>query len=356
MCQSISADFLIIGQGLSGSLLAWTLIQRGSKIVIIDNGQDNASKVAAGLINPITGMRFAKASEVDFLLPAAKTCYRQLENFFQQAFYHQKPMLRVFRNQHEAKNCQKRLTQKNYQPYLSKYSEPASANKLFVSSFGAIEQLNTGFLDTRGLLNSLTQFFIGKACYLREQFDYSELDLGKTARWRHIRAKWVIFCEGHQLYRNPWFNWLPWQALKGEILTLRHQVDFPDSIINFGHWLIPCTQNTVRLGASFQRDCLDSATTTQAKDHLLRSLAQLAPAFATSIHEHQAGIRLCTIDRQPFIGSHPLYRQLAIFNGFGAKGSLQIPWYASHFADALMQEKPLLKTCSIQRFSSNVTG
>ena len=65
-------DYLIIGQGLAGSLLAWELIQRDCKVVIIDNGKENASQVAAGLINPITGMRFVKSADVDTLLPAAK--------------------------------------------------------------------------------------------------------------------------------------------------------------------------------------------------------------------------------------------------------------------------------------------
>ena len=50
-------DYLIIGQGLAGSLLTWELLQRGCKIIVVDNGLENASKVAAGLINPVTGMR-----------------------------------------------------------------------------------------------------------------------------------------------------------------------------------------------------------------------------------------------------------------------------------------------------------
>jgi len=51
-------DFLIVGQGLAGSLMAWELMQRGKTVLIVDNGLENASRVAAGLINPVTGMRF----------------------------------------------------------------------------------------------------------------------------------------------------------------------------------------------------------------------------------------------------------------------------------------------------------
>ena len=83
----MNIDYLIIGQGLAGSLLAWELIQRDCKVVIIDNGNENASQVAAGLINPITGMRFVKSTDVDTLLPTAKQYYLALGEVFQQTFY-----------------------------------------------------------------------------------------------------------------------------------------------------------------------------------------------------------------------------------------------------------------------------
>ena len=80
-------DYLIIGQGLAGSLLAWELIQRDCKVVIIDNGKENASQVAAGLINPITGMRFVKSTDVDTLLPDSKTVLlRNWPMFFSKLF------------------------------------------------------------------------------------------------------------------------------------------------------------------------------------------------------------------------------------------------------------------------------
>ena len=79
-------DFLIIGQGLAGSLLAWELIKRKQQVIIVDNGEINASQVAAGLINPVTGMRFVKSFDVDLLLPFAKNSYQQLTQYFQQDF------------------------------------------------------------------------------------------------------------------------------------------------------------------------------------------------------------------------------------------------------------------------------
>ena len=49
-------DYLLIGQGISGSVLAWQLLKVGKRIVVINNTLANrASSVAAGVYNPITG-------------------------------------------------------------------------------------------------------------------------------------------------------------------------------------------------------------------------------------------------------------------------------------------------------------
>ena len=40
-------DCLIIGQGLAGSLLAWTLLRRGDRVALIDDGHRSSASLAA---------------------------------------------------------------------------------------------------------------------------------------------------------------------------------------------------------------------------------------------------------------------------------------------------------------------
>lgn len=343
-------DFLIIGQGLAGSLLAWELIQRGCKVVIIDNGLENASQVAAGLINPITGMRFVKSSDVDTLLPTAKHCYSQLGDFFQQEFYIEKPMLRIFRSESELKNAAKRLNDPDYQAYLGAIQPPGQTIMNLATPFGFLEQKQTGYLLTKPLLSCLKAFFIAQDSYRQADFDYRDVQLQSSLRWQDITPKQIIFCEGYKATQNPWFSWLPFQPAKGEILTLEHQIELPDNILNYGNWLTPLNSRQIRIGATFDREHLDTQITEQGKKGLLEALAQISPNLidATLIN-HQANIRPCTQDRHPFIGRHPDHENIAVFNGFGAKGSLQIPWYSRHFADALLNGTALSQTCDIQR-------
>ena len=348
----MTIDYLIIGQGLAGSLLAWELMQRGCTVVIVDNGLESASQVAAGLINPVTGMRLVKSADVDRLLPAAKQYYAQLADVFQQDFYIEKPMLRLLRSEKELTHGVKRLADPDYSDYLGEITPPESS----ASPYGFLQQKQTGYLLTRPLLSCLKDFFIERGCYRSTAVDYQDIQLQPSLRWQDINFKQIIFCEGHQATKNLWFSWLPFQPVKGEILTLQHQSSLPDNILKFGDWLIPLDNRHIRVGATFDRENLDTKPTEFGKNALLMNMHKIFSATSSFdeallsaaeglrtnsiVINHQAQIRPCTLDKQPFLGHHPHNPQLAIFNGFGAKGSLQIPWFCRQFADALLTNTP----------------
>ena len=74
----IAIDFLIIGQGLAGTVLAWNLIQRGRSVIVLDREDEStSSKVAAGLINPITGRYLTKSWRADETLPVPSPQWRR---------------------------------------------------------------------------------------------------------------------------------------------------------------------------------------------------------------------------------------------------------------------------------------
>jgi len=342
-------DYLIIGQGLAGSLLAWELSQRQKKVYVIDNGKENASQVAAGLINPVTGMRFVKSTDVDRLLPAAKDYYHQLSLYFQRTFYIEKPMLRILRNNKEILACQKRLQQAEYTAYLSK---PIPSSPSINASLGLIKQKQTGYLLTKALLAALKDYFISINAYEINDIKYDEIELSPNLSWKDIRPKQIIFCEGHHASNNPWFSWLPFQPVKGEIITATATQKIPPQILNYGHWFIPLDNYQFRTGATIDRDKLNTHITMDAKETLLATLKQVYPGLTIdNINNQKAGIRPATLDKHPFIGNHPRHSELIIFNGFGAKGSLLIPWHSKCLADNLLNNHPIPQSCNILRYT-----
>ena len=344
----MNIDYLIIGQGLAGSLLAWELIQRNKKVIIVDDAKENASLIAAGLINPVTGMRFVKSTDVDHLLPAAINYYQKLSDYFQQTFYVEKPMLRILTSQNQLQASQKRLRQAEYQDYL----EGIIASSPFIkTSFGIVVQKQTGYLLTRPLLNALKTYFNDSNVYVKAAIKYSDIVFTPTLQWKEFKPSQIIFCEGHSATNNPWFSWLPFQPVKGEIITANTSIKLPQNILNYGHWFIPLDSHQFRTGATFDRESLDSNTSGQAKVTLVKSLHQVCPDIhIDNIVAQQAGIRPTTLDKQPFIGIHPAHSELAIFNGFGAKGSLQIPCSCQYFADHLLHSSSIPVHTDILRF------
>ena len=342
------ADYLIIGQGLAGSLLSWELIQQGSSILLIDNQQESASQIAAGLINPITGMRLVKSRDVDTLLPCATQTYQELSLFFKQDFYIEKPMLRILRNEKEAHKFHQRIQNQHYRPYLQTELKPATES--IQAPLGMMQQKQTGYLLSQKLLSCLKNFLQEKQSYRATQFEYQDLQINNGVHWQGISAKKIICCEGYQAIHNPWFNYLPFQLAKGEILTLTAKQILPSTMLNYGHWFIPLNKYQFRTGATFDSINLNTAPTIAGKNSLIATLIQMLPSLdSATLSSHQANIRPTTLDKAPFIGLHPEHPNLAIFNGFGAKGSLQIPYYSKHFVQHLLNKRPITAEVDCRR-------
>jgi glycine/D-amino acid oxidase-like deaminating enzyme len=318
----------------------------------VDDGAENASKVAAGLLNPITGLRLVKTAAIEQFLSAAIGYYQRLSQLFGQVFYVAKPMWRILQSPQEYQYALKRCHDTDYQPYLGAWLNQGQLDSYGITlPFGGVEQYQTGYVLTRPLLHCLQHYLTQRYSYYRAIIDYDTIQLTPTPSWQHIRASKIIFCEGYRAMQNPWFAWLPFQPAKGEILTLQHHTTLPDTILNHGHWLIPLTNTTARIGATFDTTQLNPTPTVAGQQQLLAGLKGIIPGLTPAVIDHTAQVRPNTLDKQPFIGMHPRHSQLAIFNGFGAKGSLTIPLYSQLFANSLLQQSPVL--CSIARHYDN---
>ena len=345
-------DTLIVGQGLAGSLLAWELMQRGERVLVIDDEHASASSVAAaGLINPVTGQRMVKTVRVDELLPAAQRCYRQLERTLERTLLVEKTMWRLLRSENEHQVWKKRRQDPAYNGYLGEWLEAATLQPPFIAPQGGFAQHHTGYLDTHALLEGIREYLVGTGRYRAQHLAYDALvPEGTGIAFEGTTCKRAIFCEGYKAIHNPWFNWLPFTPAKGEILSLRFAQRLPDVMVNAGRWLMPRGNGEYRFGATYEHGRLDEVPTAAARETLLKALSGilLDPGLCELIGQ-QAGVRPATTDRQPFIGFHPKYPQFGIFNGFGSKGSLLIPWHAGRFADALSGVRDLPASCDISR-------
>jgi glycine/D-amino acid oxidase-like deaminating enzyme len=126
-------------------------------------------------------------------------------------------------------------------------------------------------------------------------------------------------------------------------------------IINQGAFVIPLGGNTYRLGATYSWHELDFLPTEQGKAELVEKYQKLMKP-SMRILSQKAGVRPATKDRRPFIGMHPEFENIGIFNGLGSKGVSLAPYFAKQFVDFLLNNKELHPEVNINRFASLYLG
>lgn len=347
-------NILIVGQGLAGSILAWELLEQKHAVTVVDpNPSVNASKVAAGIINPITGKRLKKSEDFMEQLAAAKALYYRLEEELGVSFFQRKGMLRVLRNRNELKKLEQRKDSPDYQPFIDEIYPPNHFSAEYNDKWGSFSLKEVYMLDTKAFLERLRSEFVSSKILKETHFNYDDLTLEDTqAQWQETVFDFIIFCEGYKGQDNPWFSWLPFNSAKGEILTVESKEKLPENIINSKRWIAPKDVYSAKIGATYTWDPLDEIPTNEGQQELMTDIESIFKgADNFKIVKHEAGVRPCTKDNKPFIGKHPKHPQLIMFNGFGSKGSIQIPLMAKQLIHYLDENVGLSQAIDLNRFS-----
>lgn len=348
-------DFLILGQGLAGSLLAWQLVVAGARVLVIDDGHRSASsRVAAGLINPLAGMRFNAAAETAEWLASMRTTYDAIATTLSAPPYvHEIPMQRLLRSPEQHRFWERQQANPAALPYLGHALAPEAFDPGIRAPYGGFEQRATGYVDLPRLLDGLRDWLNAMQALEQREIHYQDIVIGSDAiSLGAHRARHLVCCEGYRMQQNPWFADLPLQPDKGELLRLESERVLCRHIVNGAHWLIPLHQGNYRFGSTHEHHHIDNRTTGAALKSLQQGLqALLVDDTGIRISEHTAGVRPATSDRQPFLGTHAKVRRLHLFNGFGARGALTIPWYSIRMREYLLTQRPLPLQADIGRFA-----
>jgi glycine/D-amino acid oxidase-like deaminating enzyme len=348
-------EYLLIGQGISGTWLSYYLQKEGKSFLVIDKEDKNSpSRIAAGIINPVTGRRHVTTWMADEVLPFAWQAYQQLGHEIGTDLIAHKNLLDFFPSPQMRESFLQRVEENSV--YVYAYPEQNKFNPYFNYDFGCgeIRPVYTVYLEVvlpawRRQLRSLDK--------LREEdFAIEELNPGKDhARYRDISAKKIIFCDGNGSTDNPFFKQLPFAPNKGEVLLLDIP-DLPDQhIYKRGMTLSPlAAKGSWWLGSSYEWE-FDHTHPTDAFRSKTEKFLKEWLKIPFRITDHLAGIRPATLERRPFIGIHPVHPCLGIFNGMGTKGCSLAPFLAKQFVDHLVYNLPLLPEADVNRYRKILT-
>ena len=114
---------------------------------------------------------------------------------------------------------------------------------------------------------------------------------------------------------------------------------------------MPLGEGLWRTGTNWAREGLDEQPTELQKEKLIRRFrSYFGQEVSVEITAHVAGVRPCTSDNLPFLGTHPTESYTHLFNGLGPRGTVWAPTLAEEMAEYLVSGKPFRPDCDLRRF------
>ncbi len=326
-------------------------------VAIIDRlDVQTSSKVAAGLVTPITGSRAAASWRWNEFYPAANLFYRQVERTVGAALWQVEPALRVLHNQAERELFQGKWIGK------SSDAESVSIGAEWISEpntsglkapFGMCSMKPSARLNTLAYLAETQRFFEANGAFYRFDLQcdsdivFEPLSTEYTVNIAALRlaGKWIAFCQGIAARENRFFADLPLHPARGDILLVKSPGVACNRVIHHDAWAIPMGEQRFLVGATYDRVSLQDPAepsdekNSQFRDELMQRWESLTEgSFQGGQHtvlEQRWAVRPASYDRHPLIGPHDEHANAFCLNGLGSKGTLMAPRLAEMALDAM---------------------
>ncbi|HRP38912.1 MAG TPA: FAD-dependent oxidoreductase [Chitinophagales bacterium] len=344
-------DFLIVGQGVAGSLLAWELAKAGKSVFVIDKGNPySTSNVASGIVNPITGKRFVKSWLMDEIQPFSLKCYREIEHDLNVNFLSELSIYHVLNSVQEINDWSAKAATFHYEKYLST-SEIHYLDKEKVRNPNGCFEINGALkISASNFLSAIKNWLEAKYCYSEEVFEEAALNESRDfVEYKNVRAEKAIFATGYDEFFLKKHSNVKFSPVKGEGLVVEISDFFSENIVQGNVMISPTMAKGIYyVGSTYEWNFRDELPTESRKSELIERLKDTINCNF-KVLEHVAGIRPASADRRPILGFFPNSR-IGIFNGMGTKGFSLSPYFAKHFCDSLVAGKALLPEVDLKRF------
>jgi glycine/D-amino acid oxidase-like deaminating enzyme len=345
-------DYLVIGQGISGTWLSYYLHQLGQSFMVIDDQQLNAaSRRAAGLINPITGRRHVRVWMSENVLPHAWAAYNEIGEKLSLSCISKASLVDFFPTAQMRLSFSQRCQEGESFLQLGKDENKYRPSFNYEFGFGTIDPVY--IVDVQRLSDRWRRFLEANSLIMKRHFDPTALQVNNhKVSYEEIDAKKIIFCDGNSSMNYSWFKSLPFTPNKGEFIT----VDIPglaqDKVYKKGMMMVPFNSSGPGhwwIGSNYQWEFDHDKPT----DKFLRTTTTWLNSWLNlpfTVLSHSAAIRPATLERRPFVGIHPHYPAIGILNGMGTKGCSLAPYFAQQLAGHLVNNDPIEPAADIKRF------
>jgi len=350
MTHSVSSvsqrvDSLIIGQGLAGTALAWTLQRHGQSFAVVDQPRpETASRVSAGLLTPVTGKRLVKSNEFDDDWATATDFYQFVEQQLQQTVFQQETMLRLFAEEssrdeflrdsdvgvRDSVECWDGSLQSGGRQQPGIQMRPAG--RLQVSQY--LEGSAEWFRQRQRLYHDDVDI----TALLQQANDGGPFEIPLAESDLCLLADRVILCTG--AWSNAAFPLIPDNPSRGDLLDVKIENYTADQVVHRSVWIAPQADGHQRTGSTYDWKYLENVPTQAGRQQVLTGVRRMVTGDIR-ILRHRGAVRPTMKDYQPVLGPSSVSDRIYAFNGLGSKGALRAPRLAEYLAAHILRAEPL---------------
>lgn len=330
-------DFVIVGQGLAGTLLAYFLKKAGKTVLIFDNNHRHAaSMVAAGIINPITGKNFVKSWRIDEFLPFAQKTYTEIEAELSLCFMHKKNLIRAFDSVLDENNWLAKSGDPDINKYILDPADVTGLSDIIKTGVRCGEICGSLQINLKEMLGAFKEKWVQEEIYVEDRFDYEQLiETYAGFKYQDFTFKEIVFCEGSMGAKNPFFPNSGLAPSKGEVLIVK--IDGPPlkKMYKDGIFIVHVQEDLYWIGSGYEWNAQDDLPTEKGRKLIEQALTKIL-SVPFEVIDHKAAIRPTMQKRRPVLIQHSDIRGIYFFNGLGTKGSSVGPFAAHQFASYLL--------------------
>jgi glycine oxidase len=390
MSETHPRDVVVVGGGIIGLAIAWRARQAGMSVTLLERDLAGraTSRVAAGMLAPVTEVEFGEAGQrlLELGLRSAgmwpafaaelEACGGAPVGLMRTG------ALLAARDEDDARELERQLdfrrslglSVRRLRPSEARDLEPALAPTVRL----ALEAPDDHSVDPRPVLAALRHACDAAGVRVRERASVARVALDDASAGggdASGRVTGVTLADGELvpaeqvvLAAGPWTERIeglppgagvPVRPVKGQILRLRDPAGpgLLRRVLRFrGGYLVPREDGRYVLGATVEERGFGLAPTAGGVYELLRDARELVPGISElEIEELSVGLRPGTPDNAPAIGRGAV-QGLVWATGHYRNGILLAPLTAELVAGVLAdRDDPLLSACAPDRFRASAT-
>lgn len=358
--MTYSCEAAVIGGGLAGASLALYLADAGVDTTVFHQNETQgscASAVPLALFNPAAALRAKLSYQAEVALEELNILIDRIQPFAEKNIAEKSGVFRPCLDARMEKNFLQAYEEEPWPDGWVEWYDKETIRKKFpgLTRVSSGLMVNAGMtVDTAaylfGIHNLLTSLSHVKLVESKIEHAY------KSGRnWiiqddngTETEAKYLIMANGYGIQDFPQWSFLRLHPVKGQALEIiNHGISSPRTVSARGY--LAFMDDKLVIGSTYEHHFSNLRPDEKGKTRLLKKLETIYPDTNKTKLKQWAGCRISTPDRLPYLGEHPEFSQLYIFNGLGSKGLMYSGYCASMLADFIINNKPVHSTFNVNR-------